>query len=192
MSNVFKYISHLSLCNKNFSDFNGLKKASNSEMSLIESDEGWTSIGHQVRQSRESFDQGFPGLKNSFEIGREVGGEVTLVEIRVRRNLLNKPKFKVTASSGIEKAHLLNDGSAFCYPDEELYFKSAEEVLPNIEIDLLEPRVVKGVSIYVRVDSLAPSLKGRTKDIDCLHHDSRGTLYLAREIFGPSEFMETI
>ena len=62
------------------------------------------------------------------------------------------------ASSGNEKAHLLLDGAVQCYPDDKLYFSTMEESYPRIEIDLKEPRIVLGITVYFRDDANKPSI----------------------------------
>ena len=72
----------------------------------------------------------------------------------------NGQQFDVKTSSAGDKAGLLIDGLAHCYPEESFYYKSELEDYPTIEIDLKETRVIKGVMFYTRSDSLAPKLSG--------------------------------
>ena len=60
------------------------------------------------------------------------------------------------SSGSEEKAQLLFDGVVQCYPNEDLYFSTETESIPRIEIDLTEPRIVLGVTIYFRDDISKP------------------------------------
>ena len=60
------------------------------------------------------------------------------------------------SSGSEEKIHLLFDGVVQCYPNENLYFSTETESMPRIEIDLTEPRIVLGVTIYFRDDIIKP------------------------------------
>ena len=60
------------------------------------------------------------------------------------------------SSGSEENIHLLFDGVVQCFPNEDLYFSTEKEYMPRIEIDLSEPRIVLGVTIYFRDDIIKP------------------------------------
>ena len=60
------------------------------------------------------------------------------------------------SSGSEENIHLLFDGVVQCFPNEDLYFSTEKEYMPRIEIDLAEPRIVLGVTIYFRDDIIKP------------------------------------
>jgi hypothetical protein len=59
------------------------------------------------------------------------------------------------ASSGANPEFLL-DQTVQCWPNNSYYWQSDEEPYPRISIDMKEKRVVLGVTVYYRTDTLAP------------------------------------
>lgn len=142
------------------SEFAGLQKSNDLEISAMTSPNQWYSIGYKSRNFDQGLFRGFPGYPNATE-DQTTSGEVTLVELEVQRQTGSMTRtFHLSASSANEKTYSLLDGIARCFPDDELYFRSDIEDLPYVRIDFQEARVVKGVVIYLRSDALAPSIQG--------------------------------
>ena len=141
----------------------GLRVSADTDVALMNdgSNEGWMSIGHKKRSSN-GFTRGFPGPEGSLEEDDSAPNEVTLVELKVKRHLGSMRNFDVhVPSNDLEnRADLLIDGVAHCFPEEDLYFTTNQETYPRVEIDLKMTRIIKGVTIFLRVDALAPELNG--------------------------------
>ena len=58
----------------------------------------------------------------------------------------------VRTSANEQNSHLLFDSAAKCYPDERLYFRTSQVMLPFIQIDFGQPRIVFGITFYLRDD----------------------------------------
>ena len=74
----------------------------------------------------------------------------------------------MNTSGNEENAHLLFDSAANCFPDDKLYFRTSEELLPYIRIDFGQPRIVNGVTIYLREDidsGITKKLLGHCKSL---------------------------
>ena len=144
-------------------EFTGLKVSADLNVALMNdgSNEGLMSIGHKKRSSN-GFSRGFPGPEGSLEEQASTPNEVTLVELKARRHLGSKRNFDIHAtSSDLEsKVDLLIDGVAHCFPDEDLYFTTDQEIYPRVEIDLKMTRIVTGITIFFRADALAPEING--------------------------------
>ena len=145
-------------------EFNGLRVSADTDISLLNdgSNEGFMSIGHKSRSSNE-FTRGFLGPEGSIEEDDYMPNEVTLVELKAKRYLGSKRNIGVRdlSNDSKNKVELIIDGIAHCFPDEDLYFVTNQEIYPRVEIDLKMIRIVKGVKIFLRADALAPDLNGK-------------------------------